>query len=436
MEALKQFFRFITHDMWSVTESELTRGKRVVYRVVKIVVLSVRGFFDDTLGVKASALSFSLLFAIVPIMALILAIAKGFGFENVIEGALATSSIGGTDVMPIIMEFVERYLDTARGGVFLGVGIVALLYSVYIFFLQVEMSINSIWQVKKSRSFGRQFTTYFSILLVVPILIVLSSGLSIFINTTLSKVELLSPLIEVLLKVLPLVVIWIMFALLYLIVPNTKVKFGSAMVAGVIAGTAFQAFQFLYIWGQVYLSRYNAVYGSFAAIPLLLLWLQVSSLIILVGSEIAYLTQNIRNFDYEVDTKNISRRYKDYIGLYIVYMAVKRFERGEAPLMVHDIIDENHLPIRLVNKLLSGLVDAGLLIEVYAEDADEKAYQPALDINKMTVGLYITRLEAHGAELFITNKTQEMKMFWVKNLAIKKSIEERAEEVLIKDLMD
>ncbi len=433
--ALKQFFRFVTHDMWHITETELTPGMRVVYRIVTITVLSVRGFFNDALNIRASALAFSLLFAMVPIMALILAIARGFGFEDVIEGWLGSSTIGGTDVVPIIMEFVQRYLETARGGVFLGIGIVILLFSVYMFFQQAESAINSIWQVKKSRSFARQFTTYFSVLLIMPILIVLTSGFSIFLNSTLSKMGLLNPAVETLLRTVPLVGVWISFTLIYLIVPNTKVHFGNACISGIIAGTAFQLFQLLYVWGQVYLSRYNAVYGSFAAIPLLLLWLQISSLIILAGAEIAFLTQNIRNFDYEVDTKNISRRYKDYIGLYIVYMAIKRFEREQPAITVKDIIAENHLPIRLVSRLLDRLVDAGLLIEVYTDGDDDRAYQPAVDINKMTIGLYITRLESYGSELFITNKTDEMKHFWVKNLAIKSSIEQHANTTLIKDML-
>lgn len=434
-ESIKRFIHFVGHEMWHITETELTRGKRVVYRIVKIAVLSVRGFFRDDLNVKASALSFSLLFAIVPIFALLLAISKGFGFQNVIEETLQGSVIGGTDVTPLIMGFVERYLETARGGVFLGVGIVVLLYSVYTFFQQVENSFNSIWEVKKSRSLVSQFTTYFSILLVVPILLVLSSGVSLFLDSILAPLTFLSPLVEFFIKLSPFLIFGITFTLLYLLVPNTKVKFGSACIAGFMAGIAFQLFQMLYVWGQVYLSRYNVVYGSFAAIPLLLLWLQVSSLIILLGAEISFITQNIRNFDYEVDTKNISLRYKNYIAMYVIYLVVKRFENQQPPITVQHIVDDNHLPIRLVTKVLNQLVDSGLLIEVYADTSHAKAFQPAMDINKLTVAVFTSKLESNGSELFINNKTDEMKRFWDKTLEMERNIVEKTSQLLIKDLI-
>ena len=434
-ESLKQFYKFATHDIWHITETELSKGKRIIYRIVKITVLSVRGFFRDDLNIKASALSFSLLFAIVPIIALILAISKGFGFENIIEDSLNSSILGSSDVVPVIMGFVERYLETARGGVFVGVGMIALLYSVYMFFQQVEASFNSIWQVKKSRSYTRQFTTYFSILLVLPMLLVISSGLSIFINSVVENLNFLSPIFEFGFKILPAVMMWIIFTLLYLIIPNTKVNFTSAAISGVIAGSVFQLFQLLYIWGQVYLARYNAVYGGFAAIPLLLLWLQISSLIMLLGAEISFLTQNIRNFDYEVDTQNISRRYKDYISLYITYLIVKRFEKGEPPITIKEIVEENHLPIRLVSRIMQQLVDSGILIEVYNEHILDKSYQPIMDINKMTMSVFSGKIESFGSELFLNNKTDEMKAFWKKSLEIKKELDSKSDNILIKDLL-
>ena len=430
---MKKIIKFLTHDVWTITETELSKWKILFVRVVRIIILSIRGFFNNTLNIKASALAYSLLFAMVPIIALIIAIAKGFGFEELIEDSLNASSLGGTDVIPILMGFVEKYLETSRGGVFLGIGILILLFSVYMFFLQAENSFNAIWQVKKSRSLARQFTTYFSILFAMPVLVVLSSGLSIFLSTTLSKLELLSPFITILVKVLPLIIVWIIFTLIYVIIPNTKVKLSCAAISGAIAGTAFQLFQFLYVWGQVYLSRYNAVYGSFAALPFLLVWLQGSALIILIGAEITYLMQNIRNFDYEVDTENISRRYEDYICLYLMYLTIKRFENNEPALSVKTIIENNHLPIRLVTRLLNRLVDSGLLIEIYLENTDAKAYQPACDINIITLGFYNNRLESCGSELFIKNINDEMVKFWDKSLSIKKEIEKNADDILIKD---
>lgn len=438
IDFFKAIYKFVRYDVWRITESELTRSKRFGYRTIKTLVLAVRGFFDDSLNVRANSLTYSLMFATVPIIALVLAIAKGFGFEQVIEDWLNGSFLGSTGVVPTIMGFVQRYLETAQGGVFIGVGIIALLWSVYSFFQQAESAFNYIWQVKKSRSYIRQFTAYFSILLLIPILIVVSSGLSIYFNTTMAQnhiFTLFGPVIKILLKFVPFFICWVMFTLMYLVIPNTRVKFWSAATSGIIAGTAFQVFQMLYIWGQMYLSRYNVVYGTFAAIPLLLMWLQISCLIILLGAEISYAAQNVENFDYEGDTKNISRRYKDYITLYISYLIIKQFEKGEQPLSAEQIALQNHLPIRLVTQLLRRLVEVEVLIEVYSQANKSKTYQPALDINIITVNLIFNRIDAQGSELFLNSQTPEMEEFWHKILAQKEKVNKLSEDTLVKDLL-
>ncbi len=428
----KSVYTFVRYDVWRITASELTRGKWFGYRTVRTLYLAIRGFSEDELYIKASALTYSLMFATVPILALMLAITKGFGFEQVFEDWLSSS------IMSSLMEFIQRYLETAKGGIFVGVGILFLLGSVYAFFQQVEDSFNKIWQVKRSRSYIRQFTAYFAILLLIPILIIVSSGLSIYINSALAYAKaytIMAPAIKAGLKLLPFVICWIVFTLMYAVIPNTRVKFWSAALSGVIAGTAYQLFQMLYIWGQVFLSRYNVVYGTFAAIPLLLLWMQISCLIILLGAEISYAAQSVENFDYEVDTKNISRRYKDFITLYICHMVIKRFEEGRTPMTAQAIALKNHLPIRLVTQLLGRLVDVNILAEIYTQGAQAKTYQPALDINKITVNLVFDRINAQGSELFLKGHTPEMVAFWNKMMELNAEQRRQTDQLLLKDII-
>lgn len=438
LQLIKKMYRFARYDVWRITESELTRGWRFLYRLIKVIVLSVRGFFNDELNLKASALTYSILFAIVPIFAIVLAVAKGFGFETAVEYWLNNSFLKNTEVIPVIMGFVERYLETAQGGIFLGIGILILLWSVTIFFMQVEMSFNSIWQVRKSRSIVRQFTAYLSILLLIPIMVVVSAGFSIYINSrlpALQEIRLISPLVTFLIKLIPFVIMWTMFTLMYIIIPNVKVRLWSAAISGLITGTAFQLFQMLYIWGQVYLTRYNVVYGSFAAIPLLLLWLQISCLIILFGAELSYVAQNVRNYDYEVDTKKINRRYRDYVALFLTYRVVKCFEAGEAPYSAEQLSLENHLPIRLVTQLLQELVEGRVLTEVYTDGAQAKTYQPALDINTLTVEKVVRTIDLQGTECFLQSPTEEMNLFWTKLLETKAYVKETYANILIKDIL-
>ena len=429
-----QVYNFIRYDVWRITGHELSRSRRVLYNIIKTIVLAVRGFISDQLSVKSSALTYSILFAVVPIIALFISIAKGFGIEGAVEGLLQGTYVDKMNLTPMVMGFVEKYLDTTKGGVFLGIGLIILLYSVTSFFMQVENAFNDIWQVKKSRSVIRQFTTYFAIILLVPVLVVISSGLSIYINSTLSNFYFLTPLVRVLVKLTPFAIICLVFSLLYLAVPNTQVKFVNALIAGVIAGTAFQLFQMLYISGQINLSRYNAIYGGFAAIPLLLLWLRISCLIILFGAEMSYAAQNIHNYEYESDTKTISIRYRNFLYLYIVYLVVKQFELKKYPLTSGEISDKNNLPIRLVNQLLSSLVDSHVLIEVYNEANKTKSYQPAIDINQLTVGFLFERLETNGSELFLKNNNPQMEHFWQKTLSLREHSQKEGDKLLIKDI--
>ncbi len=433
----KRITQFLLHDVWRMTENELSKGKRIPYRLVKVIVIAFRGLSRDKLPVRASALTYSIMFAIVPLIALFIAVGKGFGFDDIIQRWLEDTLVAQKDLIPFIMDFVQKYLETAQGGVFIGIGIVILLISVMNFFKQFENAFNNIWEVQKSRSYLRQFTTYFSALFLIPVLIVVSSGISIYISRLASDTQLtqlLSPLFKLGMKVAPYFISWIVFTLMYVVIPNIKVKFGSGIVAGIIAGTAFQAFQSIYIFGQVYLSRYNVVYGSFAAIPLLLLWLQISCLIVLLGAEISYASQNLQNYEYEGDSNNISIRYKKFLSLFLTYAIVKRFENNQPVLKNDEIAALYKLPIRLVNQLLTELSDTGIIVEIADDDLRTKAYQPALDINKLTISMITERLETKGSELFLSNKNPELDEFWQKHLEFSKCLQANKSELLIKDI--
>lgn len=432
-----RLINFITHDIWRLTEQELSKTQRFAYRIVKVVILSTRNFIDERLNVKASALTFSILFALIPMIALIMAIGRGLGVENLIEKSLNQSFEAQANVIPILMGFVQRYLESTQGGLFIGVGLAILLFSVMNFFIQVELAFNEIWQVKKARSTVNRFTMYFSAMLIIPIFIVLSAGISIYINAILEKsmsYEILSPIVRLGVKAIPYLLNFSLFTIMYRAIPNTKVNIKDAIIAGVIAGTAFQLFQVLYINGQVLLSRYNVVYGSFAAIPLLLLWLQISCLIVLLGADIAYASQNIKNYEFEADSKNISIRYKKFLTLFLTWLVVKQYENQKPPLSITQLSDEHQIPIRLANQILSHLVESNVLIEVFNEADANKCYQPAIDIHVLTLSLFFEKIECHGAEHFLENKNPILDEFWNKTHSKTDFTETINGDILIKNL--
>ena len=411
--------------MWRVTATEFDGFfQRLGYIIIRTIVLVARGFTSKNLNDKAKALTYSLIFAIVPILAMIVAIAQGFGVADVIENQLNKSFLGETNLVPTIMEMVQRYLDTAQGGVFIGIGILILLWAIYSFFQSVETAFNKIWNVHKSRSILRQVTTYVTIVVLIPVIVVCSAGITIFLNTTIEStlhVEALHHFFHTSgVKFLQFAMCWLLFTVMYVGIPNTKVRFLSALIPGVIMGTLFQLLQMLSVYLIAFLSRTSIVYGAFATIPILMTWLQYTSLLILIGAEMSYAIQNNEEFEYEQDLNRMSRRYKDFVMLYLLSVIIKRFEADEAPLTAHELAIRDHLPIRLVNQLVGRMVETGILREVYTdEEDDEKRYQPALDTHKISVGMVIGRIETQGNELFLQKPTEEMQAFWDKYIELK-----------------
>lgn len=420
----KNAYDFLSYRMWRKTSSELTGWRRILYSVLKTIVLVVRGFVNKDLNTRANALTYSLLFAIVPILAMILAVAKGFGMEEIIEQQLNKSFMGETNMVEHVMSFVERYLSTAQGGVFVGVGLLVLLWAVYSFFRTVEQSFNNIWNVQQSRSILRQLTTYIAVLFLIPVLIIVSSGLSIFFNTATETFPLLEHVRQHQSHLLRFIQ-WAtgvgIFTWMFMAIPNTKVHLISALIPGIIIGSLYALLQMLSVYVIMFLGRTSLVYGAFASIPILLIWLQWTCLLIYIGAQMSFAIQNNELYEYEHDMEHMSRRYKEYLMFFLLNQIIHRFENDEEPLTAHEIAVMHHLPIRLVRQLLQLLTEVNILREVYVDNEhQDKCYQPAMDTHRISMGLVIERIEAKGTELFLNHCTAERQSFWSRYLRIKK----------------
>ena len=415
---LQQIREFIQYDLWRQPHMAVhDPKKRLGYRILQTIILFARGFKDKALNVRANSLSFSLLFAFVPMVAGVFAIARGFGFEELLQERISTSFLAEANIAPTIMEWVECYLETARGGLFLGIGLVVLIWAVYAFFNMLELSFNNIWNVKQSRSFGRRLSNYMVVLLLVPIMIILSSGISIFLNSAASAspvLQAIEPIRRVLLRLIPFVVASGVFTWIFIAIPNTKVRFLSAIIPGVIVGILFQLVQMFSVYLVMLFTRMSVVYGAFSAIPLILVWLHITCWLLLIGAELAFAIQNNDMFAYEKDLETMSRRYKDYIMLYLLSVIIRRFEAGESPQTAQKMAAEHQLPIRLVQQLLSRLEETSIVRRVYTEDEEEQAFVPALDTKSITVEMVIGRISAQGTEDFLQHTPAEMQAFWLR----------------------
>lgn len=436
---LNWIIHFITYDIWRITENEMTGLKVIYIDIIKTIILAIRGFNNQNLQTRASALTYNTLLSIVPTLAVLLAIAKGFGFQNMVRDALMDYFPGQRQELLQAFSFVESYLEQAQGGVIIGVGLLLLFYTVINLISSIEDTFNDIWQINKSRPWFRKISDYLALFVIVPVLLIASSGISIFVSTLrnsfLQDYLFFTPLMEMLLNVMPYVFTSLAFTGLYIALPNTKVRFLNGLIAGVLTGCAFQFFQWLYISGQIWVSKYNAIYGSFAALPLLLLWLQLSWLICLFGAEVSYASQNVKKFSFERDSKNISRRYYDFVLLLIASLIVKRFAKGKKPYTADELSNSFCIPIRITTQILYTLTELGIVQEVIIGN-DERIlhYQPALDIHQITVSYLFEQIDRHGSENFKIDTTHRFHHEWETLLKLREYVKKSGDHILLKDL--
>lgn len=392
-------WEYCSHGVWSDTR------KSWVVDLIKTLNLSIASFLDKGIQSRAAALTYKTLLAIVPLLALIFAIGRGFGFQNIIESQFMSYFPAQQNVVETALTMVDSYLKQSSEGWFLGIGIVMLLWTLISLLMNVEQAFNMVWGIKRGRGIWRKISDYTAIFMILPILMICSSGLSIFVSSVLQNAlqgEFLTPAIMFGLKVAKYVFTWLLFAGVYMLIPNTKVKFKNALIAGVLAGSAFILLQWMFMSGQVSVSKYNAVYGSFAFIPLLLIWIHFSWVVCLAGAIICYSSQNIFRFSFSNEIKNISTDYRRRVTLIVMAVIVKRFCERKAPLEAADF-NKYGLPPRLVADVVEDLVEAGMVSKVVIDEDKDPRLQPAVDVSNLTLGEVIKALDATGHSDFVTS---------------------------------
>lgn len=352
--------------------------------------------------------------SVVPVAAMAFGISKMVGIDKQLTKYLNEQFAGQQEVLDYIIQFANSFLDNTKGGLIAGIGAIILIWSVMKVFGNIESSFNAIWQIRQGRNWFRKFSDYISMLIIAPILLVSSSSATVFISTVLKQlavehaiVGVLSPLLFLLIKLVPYVLIWLLLTMVYMVMPNTKVNFKSAFVAGIISGTVFVFVQWAYIHFQVGVSKYNAIYGSFAALPLFLIWLQMSWLIVLFGAEISFAVQNVEKYEFEPDTQNLSPFSWRVLTLTVAHLLIKNFANGEKALTAEEISKRLEIPIRAVRDIIYMLVDSEILSEVNTKNEKEKAYQPALDTNILTVSYVLNALDHRGTDKILAIASTE-----------------------------
>lgn len=435
---LKDIYTFLMVDIWSIGKGDVSKMRFLFYSILKKLLLAIEFTTTKRITSAAAALTYSTLLAIVPIFAVVFGIARGFGYNKYIEEWFRESFSSQPQVSEIIIGFVNSYLVHTKSGLFLGIGLLFMLFTVIMLISNIERTFNDIWQAKKPRSMFRTITDYTSMLLLMPVVIVITSGISIFFATIFKQIEdtmVIGSLAQFFLQLLPYVLMSGVFIALYLFMPNTKVKLSCALVPGILAGVAMQGLQLFYIHSQIWVSSYNAIYGSFAALPLFMLWIQISWLICLFGAELCYANQNMDDYAFKAKTEDLSHRYKMLLSLVLASRICRNFSEGGKPLSALKLKLATGIPIRIVNDLLYQLVQINILTEIPGGDKDgESLYQPAECITRLSVGTLIDRMEAQGKWSLTIDVKQLSSTAWKKIIAERNAYLNSQCEVLLKDL--
>ena len=406
---------FLRQDVWRIRSGTLPRKRSFLLKQLRIIILAFRGFDEDKCSLRASALTFYSLLSIVPTAAMIFGVAKGFALEKRVEKELLEKFKGQEEVITKVIEFANSMLEETKGGLIAGIGVVVLFYLIIKLLGNVENSFNDIWGVTHARTLGRKLSDYLSMMLICPVLLVMSSSITVFITTQVTlitdKIALLgifSPIISVLLKILPYCVIWLLFTFIYIFIPNTKVHFRSGLLGGIVAGTIYQIVQWLYITFQIGVAKYGAIYGSFAALPFFLIWLQLSWLIVLFGAEISFAFQNVETYEFEPDSLRARPSFRKLLALRIAQVCIKNFCNGERPLSAEQISHALEIPIRLVNLILFELVESRILSEVRETSDDEPLFQPARNVDTLSINYIIQALDRLGTDNIPVAQSEEL----------------------------
>ncbi len=395
-------FALMMKLVWQTPIDQKNPLRMFLIRQTRILVLALQNALQNKIVMLAPALTFFSVLSIVPAATLALGIARGFGLERYLEQQLQVALAGREEVLNWIMELTDAFFRQVDSGVMAIAGLSVLIYTILMLLANVEKIFNQIWQVRHGRTWLRRLSDYFAMVIVGPLFLIAAGAVTVFLST---QIELLdgSPfgtLLIILLRVTSYLLIWIIFTLLYLVMPNTRVHLYPALVSGIVAGTAFQLVQWAYLTFQIGAASLGAIYGSFAALPLLLIWMQISWSLVLFGAEITHAAQNIELYRFGLEPKMISPYRRKVLSLYILYLLLKNFKESSSSLTAEQVSKQLNVPVLLVQSILNNLKEVKLLKLGPAEAGHEglKAYQPALDVQAVTVAMALKQLELHGSD--------------------------------------
>jgi len=401
---------YLETDIWEIWSSKLPKRKVFPISMGRIFILTVSKFCHNNCKAKAASLTFLTLLSVVPIVALLLGILRGFNLSGV-EQRFKTYFVGQEQVADFIIRFAEATLQSASGGLVTGIGIGMLLWTALRLLSNIERCFNEMWGIRRGRTLLRKISDYLTLLLLCPVIAVALISICAFGVSQMEIVLKILPghhyLIPLLRYVTPLVLAWISFFFLYLFIPNTTVKIKAALLSGLFTGAGYIILQYVYMYLQKILTSYNTIYGGFAALPFFLVWLQSSWTLILFGAQLTFSIQNVNSFEFYPTDRPICMRYFFINCIRIMRTLGHRIQNHEGPVAADKLAVELQIPIRITRRTLSFLAQAGLVFEaVSPENRNENLYFCEVPFDEMKPMTILKRIINAGFMAYSPNEAQ------------------------------
>lgn len=390
----------IKHLLWEQNPNELSWLQRTLLRQAQTAVLVVRDFGINQSMLRASALTYYTMLSIVPLLALTFALLKAFGVQNLLEPLILEKlNVGDGQAVQAIL----GYINNTQVGKMGAIGLALLLFAVVSLLTNVEKAFNHVWGISEIRPLMRRFSDYLSVILVGPVLIIsaISMTSSLASNNLVQKLiemQLVGSLILLLFKIVPFIFMWMAFTVLYVFMSNTRVEWRAAFIGGVVGGTLWQLAQWAYVNFQVGVAKYNAIYGTMAALPIFMIWVYLSWVIVLFGLGVTYAKQNLRTSGRDLRGSEVSRNCYEQVALVLLVTLADRFSRGEKALHPHELAKLLFIPPRLCRNILLLLVELGFVAELSTR-LGRRSYQLGRSAEHLSLAEFLKTMRDKGEEV-------------------------------------
>ena len=353
------------------------------FSILRLIYSITDNFFTHQGPLRAAALTYTTVLSLIPFLAIAFSVLKGLGAQNAIEPLLKQIAGDSGEMISRIIAYVNNTKMKSMGAI----GLVMLIVTVVSLMDSIEEAFNAVWGVRETRSIQRRFSDYLSVVIVGPILLLAATSMTSSLQSQwvlqwLIQNTYLGDAILLLFRFLPYLTVWVAMVFLYICIPNTRVRFASAVTGGIFAGTAWELAQWGYFHFQVGVANYNAIYGTLAAVPVFLVWIYTSWLIVLFGLEVVFAHQHSGHGFAANSSFRLTASAREQLAMALLVQISFHFQKGGDSPSAHFLADELNVPLLLLETVIDELLNLGYLVTT---SGTEPGLLPARDPSEVQV---------------------------------------------------